>query len=75
MTYLQFLLSEAMGLQADDPKVLAAVQALSRAKVVDLNAIKRAQIQTDPCRDYRIIMRRYRVSRGLVYNVWGKVAP
>ncbi len=74
MTYLQFLLAEAMGLPSTDPKVLAAVHALEKAKVLDRWAVIRGQIQADPCRDYRVIMRRYHVSRGFVFASWGALA-
>lgn len=70
MTYLQFLLAEAMGLPSTDPKVLAAVQALEKAKAVDQRALARIQIQADPCRDYKVIMRRYHVPQVFVYRVW-----
>ena len=39
----------------------------------DYRAIRRA-IKADPCRDWRIIMRRYQVSRGFVYSVWNDAA-
>lgn len=70
MTYLQFLLAEAMGLQADDPKVVAAVKALEKAKVIDPRAVVRRQIQDDPCRDYKVVMLRYRVPMSFVYESW-----
>lgn len=36
----------------------------------DEMAEKRAAIQADPCRDYRVIARRYGVSIRTVYNAW-----
>lgn len=39
----------------------------------DYQAIREA-IQSDPCRDWRVIMRRYGVSRGFVYAVWNRAA-
>ncbi len=70
MTYLQFLLAEAMGLPSTDPKVLAAVQALEKAKVIDRRAVIRTQIQNDPCRDYKVVSARYRCPVSFVYRSW-----
>lgn len=35
-------------------------------------AEKKALIRLDPCRDYKIVMRRYSVSMGLIYKVWNE---
>lgn len=43
---------------------------LRKARLVDPMAEKRAAILADPCRDYRVIMRRYHVSQVFVYRVW-----
>lgn len=32
----------------------------------------RQQIRADPCRDYRVISRRYAVSPAFVYEVWAR---
>ena len=32
----------------------------------------RELIRLDPCRDYKVIMRRYKVSVALVYSVWNE---
>lgn len=71
MSYLQCLLAEAMGIPADDPRVIAAIKALEKAKVLDKWEVLRGQIQLDPCRDYKVIMRKYHVSRGFVFASWG----
>lgn len=70
MTYLQFLISEAMGLPASDPRVMAVANALAMAKVIDEKAIKRQQIQNDPCRDYKIVSKRYNAPVSFVYRSW-----
>ena len=70
MTYLQFLLADAMGLRSDDPKVLAAVQALEKAKAVDHKMLLRHQIQADPCRNCKQLMRKYHVAMSFVYSSW-----
>lgn len=43
---------------------------LRRVKVIEPFGVVRAQIQADPCRDYKVIMRRYHVSRGFVFQCW-----
>ena len=45
MTYLQFLLAEAMGLRSDDPKVLSAIKALEKAKVVTPSRVQAAELR------------------------------
>jgi Mor family transcriptional regulator len=35
-------------------------------------AERRAAIRSDPCRDYKVISRRYGVSVALVYEVWNE---
>lgn len=37
----------------------------------DMAAIKEA-IRRDPCRDYKILKRRYKVSVGTIYNAWNE---
>jgi Mor family transcriptional regulator len=32
----------------------------------------RQQIKADPCRDWKVLMRRYQVSRGFIYSVWSR---
>jgi hypothetical protein len=70
MTYLEFLIAEAMGIPSGDPRVRAAVQALHKARVIDPYALVRVQIQSDSCRDYKQVMRKYHVSRGFVFQCW-----
>ena len=43
---------------------------LRKARFVDQRALARIQIQADPCRDYKVIMRRYHVPQVFVYRVW-----
>lgn len=64
-----------------DP-LLALMQQLAAQPVEELRKtygdhpvvfhIIRVKILADPCRDYRVIMRRYHVSRGFVYKVWNE---
>ncbi len=75
MTYLQFLLAEAMGLQADDPKVVAAVQAIRKANIVDERAVLRARIRADKETDYKILTRKYHCSPQTVYRSWSEILP
>lgn len=70
MTYLQILLAEAMGVPADDPKVVAAVKAIKKARAVDEKALLRYQIQHDPCTDCKQLMRKYHVCQSFVYSSW-----
>lgn len=70
MTYLQYLIAEAMGLQSTDVQVAKIAEAIERRGVIDQAALKRSQIQDDPCRDHKIIQRRYRVSTATVYRAW-----
>ena len=39
----------------------------------DMAAIK-DQIRLDPCRDYKVIRERYRVSTRTIYEVWNEVS-
>ena len=39
----------------------------------DYAAIRLA-IKSDPCRDWRVLVRRYQVSRGFIYSVWRSAA-
>lgn len=75
MTYLQFLLAEAMGLQANDPRVIAAAKAIYRAKVVDSRAVLRAQIRADKETDYKVLTIRYHCSPQTVYRAWSEILP
>jgi hypothetical protein len=43
---------------------------LRGARLVDADAVKRAAIRADPCRDYRIVARHHHVSPALVYKAW-----
>lgn len=73
MTYLEFLIAEAMGRPPADPGVVAAVKALSR--VVDHDAIKREMIRRDKETDYKILTRRYGCSPQTVYRAWAEILP
>lgn len=55
-----------------NPREVAAKAAadLRKFKIIRPFAVVRAQIQADPCRDYKVIMRRYHVSRGFVFQCW-----
>jgi hypothetical protein len=75
MTYLQSLLAEAMGLASNDPRVIAAVKAIYKAKVVDDRAVTRAQIRADKETDYKILARRYHCSPQTVYRSWSEILP
>ena len=70
MTVIESLLAEAFGVPADDPKVKGVINALDRVGALNHWAVVKLQILKDPCRDHRVIMRRYGVSRGFVYKVW-----
>jgi Mor family transcriptional regulator len=39
-----------------------------------LMAEKKALIRRDPCRDYKVIKRRYCVSVALIYSVWNEAS-
>lgn len=64
------LLAETFGVPVDDPKVIAVMEAIRPA--IDPYVVIRLQIAADPCRDWRVIQRRYRVSRGFIYRVWSE---
>lgn len=70
MTYLRYLLAEAMGLRSDDPKVLAAERAIN--PIVDESRVKRVQILADRETDWRILARRYHVGRTFIYKTWSE---
>ena len=48
-----------------------AAEDLRKAKIVDPMAVKRAQILADPCRDWKVIKRRYQAGRTFIYKCWG----
>lgn len=73
MTYLQFLIAEAMGLPATDPKVIEVSRAIGR--VVDPNAVKREMIRRDKVTDYKVLTRRYHCSPQTVYRAWSEILP
>lgn len=45
---------------------------LRRARLVDRWALLRAQIQADPCRDYKVIRERYGCPISFIYRVWNE---
>ena len=67
---LETLLAETFGVPVSDPRVQGVIRELTRLDVLDQRAILRRQIQADPCREYKVVMARYHVSRGVVYNAW-----
>lgn len=75
MNYLQILLAEAMGLLADDPRVVTAIKAIYAAKLVDNRAVLRAQIRADKETDYKVLIRRYHCSPQTVYRAWSEILP
>lgn len=75
MSYLQTLLADAMGLPANDPRVIAAVQAIYKAKVVDERALLRARIRADKETDYKVLITRYHCSPQTVYRSWSEILP
>lgn len=75
MTYLEFLIAEAMGLPSGDPRVRAAVTALNQAKVIDHDALKREQIRRDKETDYKVLTIRYHCSPQTVYRAWAEILP
>jgi hypothetical protein len=66
---LESLLAETFGVPVSDPRVQRVMQVV----VLDHRAMVRRQIQADPCRDYKVVMRRYHVSHQTVYHAWREI--
>ena len=58
----------AQGIPEEKAQMIA--ERIMAEGVIDHHAVVRRQIQGDPCRDPKIICRRYRVSRATVYRAW-----
>ena len=73
MSYLETLLRtafEAEGTPDAAERAATAAKNIEKAGLIDRMALVRVQILADRETDHRVIMRRYHVSRGFVYNVW-----
>lgn len=70
-TFLASILREQ---ECPNPDQVAAKAAadLRKAKIVDRCAVLRAQIQADPCRDYKVIKARYGCTVSFIYRVWNE---
>lgn len=69
-----FLASILQAEGCPNPGQVAAKAAadLRRARLVDQWALLRAQIQADPCRDYKVIKARYGCPVSFIYRVWNE---